>query len=89
LLVQIKVQHIHSLEVLNRNLMVVIYIKILQKVLHIHVVHLVWHVEVLEDQLYHVFDLFASQVSVVTLVENVKQHFYWHDDLLELRLLRR
>jgi hypothetical protein len=83
------VQHIHYLEILNRNLMVVIDIKILQKVLHIHVVYLVWHVEVLENQLYHVFDLFASQVPIMTLVENVKQHFYRHNNLLELRLLRR
>ena len=66
--------------------MVVVDIKVLQEVLHVHVIHFIWHVKVLEDKFDHILDLFACKMSIMSFVENIEQHSYWNDDLLELRL---
>lgn len=77
-------QHINPLEIRHGDFMIMIDIKILQEVLHIKVINLIGHVEILEDQLDNVLDLLPGQVPVLPLVENVEEHSHGDDYLLEL-----
>jgi len=77
-------QHINPLEIRHGDFMIMIDIKILQEVLHIKVINLIGHVEILEDQLDNVLDFLPGQVPVLPLVENVEEHSHGDDYLLEL-----
>lgn len=77
-------QHINPLEIRHGDFMIMIDIKILQEVLHIKVINLIGHVEILEDQLDNVLDLLSGEVPVLPLVEYVEEHSHRDDYLLEL-----